>query len=636
MTIGSFWSCLKTVLRKTAPGKPKIIQPFEQNLKALEVIAPMNTLPDLHDQIIETLRQRLLSHLGLIYPDHDIESLADEVIAVFWPDGPGKITSPDHLPDRSIWSEATSVLITYGDSLKEEGEKPLKTLSAFLEKHLKDVITSVHILPFFPYSSDDGFAVMDYKSVREDLGDWQDICEIGRNFQLMSDLVINHASSKSDWFKGFMNGDETYKDFFYTADPNDNLSAVVRPRPSPLLTTFEGKEGLRHLWCTFGPDQVDLNFKNPEVLLAFIRIMRHYLDNEVRIFRLDAVAFLWKEVGTPSIHLPETHEIIRLLRTLTDFSEEGVLLITETNVPNHENLSYFGNQNEAHLIYNFSLPPLLIHALLTGNEYYLKKWLMELPPTQRGCAYLNFIAGHDGIGLRPVAGILDDHDIQTMIDTIVRFGGAISTRSTGAGSERPYEMNIALYDALKGTIEGEDEFQNLRYIAAHLIMMGLEGVPAFYIHSLLATPNDHEKYNKSGLKRCINRHQYDYAELKKILEAATGNQSYILSALTSVLEIRTRQSAFHPNATQFSLQLPEGIFGFWRQSPNRDQDIFCITNITRERRDLPLHSLNMFVGVKWVDLLSNRIYEDRTEEVVLEPYETLWITNNPGKATTLK
>lgn len=590
----------------------------------------MNEQTAQHSAIVSALRQRLVSHLSFIYPDHDADQLTDEIIAAFWPGGEALITSPDYLPDRSIWSEKTTVLITYGDTLVRAGEKPLEQLAHFLETNLRDVITSVHILPFFPYSSDDGFAVMDYKTVRPHLGDWQDIQNIGNKFQLMADLVINHASAQSGWFKGYLAGEAAYEDFFFTAKPSDNLSQVVRPRPSPLLTPFESHEGEKYLWCTFGPDQVDLNFANPNVLLEFISIMRHYLDNQVRIFRLDAVAFLWKEVGTPSIHLPQTHEIIRLMRTLTDFSDEGILLITETNVPNHENLTYFGNQNEAHLIYNFSLPPILIHALLTGNVYYLKKWLMEMPPTQKGCAYLNFVAGHDGIGLRPATGILEEHDLQEMIDCVMQFGGAISTRSAGDGTERPYEMNISLYDALKGTVAGEDELQNERFIAAQTVMMALEGVPAFYIHSLLATPNDYEKYNKSGQKRCINRHQYNYEDLLQKLSDETSDQSVILKEITRLLEIRTRQLAFHPNAIQFTLQLPEGLFGFWRQSVSRNQDIFCITNVTNAAIDLPLHSLNMFVGVKWTDLLSGETYETRDRDVTLQPYQSLWITNNPN------
>ncbi len=573
------------------------------------------------------LEQSLINHLSAIYPEDDHQELAREIMDVFWPQSREKILKEAKLPDNSVWSEKTTMLITYGDSIKKKDEKPLQTLHNFLNQHFKKFIRAVHILPFFPYSSDDGFAVQDYEKVREDLGDWEDIQAIGKDFQLMSDLVINHASASGTWFEGFKKGEEQYKEFFFEASPDDDISHVIRPRPSPLLVEFDTVEGMKHLWCTFGPDQVDLNFSNPRVLIEFIKIMRLYLDNNVRIFRLDAVAFLWKEVGTSSIHLPQTHEIIRLLRTLTDFFHDEVLLITETNVPNHENLTYFGNQNEAHLIYNFSLPPLLVQGLITGNEYYLKKWLMEMPPTQEGCAYLNFVAGHDGIGLRPATGILMEEDLVEMIETMKKFGGEVSMRSAGGGEERPYELNIALYDALKGTIDGEDEYQRERFLASQAVMMGLEGVPAFYIHSLLATSNDYEKFKKSGHKRCINRHKWDFEELSQKLDDPKSDQSYILAELSRMIEIRSKQKSFHPNATQFTLHLPEGFFGFWRQSLDRKQDIFCITNLTKYDLTLPLHSLNMHTGAKWGDLFTGQMYDSRDQEVMFNPYQTMWIAS---------
>lgn len=573
------------------------------------------------------LKQRLIKHLNVIYPDAEHEILAQRVMDAFWPGGGRKMLENPHLPDRNTWSEASTILITYGDTIVKANEKPLKTLRRFLSKHFKNVIRGVHILPFFPYSSDDGFAVTDYDQVREDLGAWDDIEKIGEEFQLMADLVINHASSRGAWFQGFVKGEDRYKDFFVTAEPDDDLSLVIRPRPSPLLTDFDTHEGVKKLWCTFGADQIDLNFANPEVLLAFVRIMRLYLDHNVRVFRLDAVAFLWKEPGTPCLHLPQTHEIVRLMRTLSDFYYQDVLLITETNVPNHENLTYFGNQNEAHLIYNFTLPPLLIQALLTGNEYYLKRWMMELPPTQDGCAYLNFVAGHDGIGLRPASGILMDQDLEEMIRTIRAFGGEISMRTVEGGEQKPYEMNISLYDALKGTIGGEDDFQRERFLAAQCIMMALEGVPAFYIHSLLATENDYEKFRASGHKRCINRHQWAYAELSEKLGDLKSDQSYILNEMKRLIGIRIAQKSFHPNATQFVIHLPPGFFGFWRQSLNRKQDTFCITNLTKEDRVLPFHTLNLYSGVTWTDLLTEQVFESRDEDVIFHPYQSMWITN---------
>lgn len=576
----------------------------------------------------DTLKQKIVHHLSLIYPDHDHEALADDVITTFWPKTAGAQAVQDRALKDENWSESSSLLITYGDSLVQKHEKPLRSLHHFLNTHIGDHISSVHILPFFPFSSDDGFAVMDYYHVREDLGTWDDIQALGDDYQLMSDVVINHASSQGAWFQEGLKGHPDYAAFFMRADPDEDLSAVIRPRPSPLLTAFETDQGIRHFWCTFGPDQVDFDFSNPKVLLTFIDIMRVYLNNKVRIFRLDAVAFLWKQIGTPCIHLPQTHEIIRLLRTLADFYDDDVLLITETNVPNHENLTYFGNGNEAHLIYNFSLPPLLVQALLTGSEYYLKRWLMRLPPTREGCAYLNFTASHDGIGLRPAAGILLDEDFHEMIQTIRSFGGEISMRSGDDGQEQPYEMNIALFDALKGTIKGPDTFQRERFLASQAIMMALEGVPAFYIHSLLATPNDTDKVKASGHKRSINRHQWDYEALEALLSDPHSDQSYVFNRLMQMIAIRKKQSAFHPNATQFTLHLPEGFFGFWRQSLDRRQDIFCITNLTDHDLELPLHLLNLHLGAQWTDLLTAQVFTDLEHELIVSPYQTLWVASS--------
>lgn len=574
------------------------------------------------------IKQRLINHIEVIYPNLDANELAQQIIETFWPKTGGKKAIETHMPARESWSEETALLITYGDTIKQQdGTPPLQTLHKFLNTQLKDSLSGVHILPFFPYTSDDGFAVQDYYEVRQDLGDWNDIKAIAEDFSFMSDLVINHASASNEWFLKYLDGDEDYADYFYSAPKDTDTSMVVRPRPFPLLTPFKSHNGEKHVWCTFGPDQVDFNFSNPKVLLQFIDIMRVYMNNGTRIFRLDAVAFLWKEIGSSSIHLTQTHEVIRLLRTLVDHYDEDILLITETNVPNHENLSYFGNQNEAHLIYNFSLPPLLIQALLTGNEYYLKKWLMEMPPTQQGCAYLNFVASHDGVGLRPAQGILLEEDFTEMMYTIQKFGGEISMRRAEDGSEKPYEMNCSLYDALKGTIKGEDEFQTERFLASQCIMMALEGVPAFYIHSLLATPNAHERYKKTGHKRSINRDQYDFEELIAQLNDPQNVKSYIFNELKRLLKIRRAQAAFHPNATQFTLQLPEGLFGFWRQDLKREQNIFCITNLTDKEKDFSLHNLNLYNGPLWRDLITGASYEGRDHDIILRPYQTMWITN---------
>lgn len=443
----------------------------------------------------------------------------------------------------------------------------------------------------------------------------------------MADLVVNHCSSHSEWFERFKQGKSPENEYFFTASPDDDLSEVVRPRTNDLLQAVETAEGTRHVWCTFSHDQVDLNFTSIELLKEIVSIINFYMEHGVQIFRLDAIAFLWKEIGTNCINLPQTHEMVRLFRTLIEHKNPKAIIITETNIPNRENLSYFGNANEAHVIYNFALPPLLLHALITGNNYYLNHWLMCMPPAQDGTTYLNFIASHDGIGLRPVEGILSDEEIEQMTDLMQQFGGGISWRKLSAGKVKPYEINISLYDALSGTVAGHDEWQMERFICAHAIMLGLEGIPAFYIQSLLGTRNDAEKMRRTGNNRAINRHNWDCSQLDQLLSDPESDHTQILDRLKHLIRIRRKHKAFHPNATQYTLYLGEGIFAFWRQSRKRDQSIFCIYNITPQAIELPLSNINLIETNNWHDLISEQAMPDLRKTLTLQPYQTLWITN---------
>ena len=527
----------------------------------------------------------------------------------------------------NYWSQRDAIIITYGDSLLREGEAPLVTLKQFFNHHADDVVTGVHILPFYPWSSDDGFSVLDYSSVNESLGDWEDVAAIADDYRLMADLVINHCSGRSLWFDNFLRGQSPGKDYFYTASPDDDLSAVVRPRTSDLLRKVETSEGTKYVWCTFSHDQVDLDFRNPEVLKQFVSIIRHYLDNGVRIFRLDAVAFLWKIPGTSSLNLEETHELVRLLRTLIEHAVPDALLITETNIPNRQNLSYFGNANEAHCVYNFSLPPLLVNALVTGDCGHLKMWMMSMPPAQNGTAYFNFIASHDGIGLRPAEGLLSDGELESLVQTMSEFGGHVSYRALENGQDKPYEINISLFDALQGTTSGADCWGLERFVCAHAIMLGLEGIPGIYIHSLLGTRNDYDRVENSGHYRAINRHQWDYDQLAAELDDQGSMHRKVFLRIKELLQIRQRQAAFHPNATQFTLHLGDVIFGFWRQSMDRRQSVFVISNVSDQTVPLMLSDINLIGTDDWVDLISGVHFHSQEQVIDIQPYQTLWITN---------
>ncbi|MAC35472.1 MAG: alpha-amylase [Haliea sp.] len=576
---------------------------------------------------LERLRERVRQHLEVIYAEvPGVEADAALVASLLDTMRLGaEVQAPE--PYVNHWSERDALLITYGDSLLGVGEKPLHTLKRFLDAHANDVLSGVHILPFYPWTSDDGFAVLDYSSVNEALGNWQDIRAIAGDYDLMADLVINHCSSRSAWFENFLRDEEPGRDYFFTASPEVDLSTVVRPRTSPLLRPVETVRGTRHVWCTFSHDQVDLDFRNPEVLRQFVAILRLYLDQGVRIIRLDAIAFLWKIPGTSCLNLPQTHEVVRLLRTLVEHARPDALLITETNIPNRENLSYFGNANEAHCVYNFSLPPLLINTLLTGDCTYLRQWLMSMPPAQNGTTYFNFIASHDGIGLRPAEGLLSDEELAALIGTLQRFGGRVSWRALEGGEQRPYEVNIALYDALQGTVSGSDSLGLQRFVCAHAIMFALEGIPGVYIHSLLGTRNDYQRLEHSGHNRAINRHQWQWPALEAELADPDSPHHQVLVQLQALLRIRGRQPAFHPNATQFTLQLGSAMLGFWRQSQDRRQSIFCVSNVSNQACELNLRDLNLIDTDSWRDLITGEQFAGGDHTLTLQPYQSVWLSN---------
>jgi sucrose phosphorylase len=483
-------------------------------------------------------------------------------------------------------------------------------------------------LPFFPWTSDDGFSVLDYSSVNQALGDWNDISDIATDYRLMADLVLNHCSSRSAWFENFKQDIAPGKGYFFTKEPSFDVSRVVRPRTSDLTMPIATSEGEQQVWCTFSHDQVDFDFSNPDVLLEFTRIIRLYLDRGVRIFRLDAVAFTWKRSGTTCINLPEAHDLVRLLRALIEWVQPDAIIITETNVPNIENLAYFGQRDEAHCIYNFALPPLLIHTLVEADSSRITRWLMSMPPAILGTTYFNFLASHDGIGLRPVEGLLSEGELDSMIDRLQENGALLSWREHADGTRTVYEVNVSLFDALKQSSEAIERTLD-RMILAHAILLGLEGVPAIYLHSFVATNNDLCRVENTGHNRAINRHQWALDELTGLLNDAKSQHARCLQAIKQLIDIRQGQPAFHPNATQFTMNCGRSIFGFWRQSTDRAQSIFCLYNVTPGHTTIATASLNLVGSDSWRDLISGEPLDlsSGDSNIALAPYQAIWLTN---------
>jgi len=575
----------------------------------------------------QTIAKRFFDEAGprlaTIYGEHQASILVDEIISLLQ-----SFTARPVPVQKERWDQRDVILISYGDTLRQDDAPPLQNLKKFLDRHLRGLVSTVHVLPFFPYSSDDGFSVIDYTQVNPALGSWDDLRALGESFDLMIDLVINHVSRESLWFVDFINNRPPACYYFIEMDPQVDLSEVVRPRSTPVLTPVHTHRGLKHVWSTFSDDQIDVNFANPNVLLEYIRILLFYLQQGGRFIRLDAVAFLWKKLGTSCINLPETHEIVKLLRTLIELAAPGAVLLTETNLPSSQNLSYFGSGDEAHMVYQFSLAPLLLHALYRGESRYLNHWAAGRCDPPAGCTFLNFTASHDGIGLRPAEGLLSSDEINAMIDSMRQFGGFVSMKRNQDGSESPYEINISLFDALKGTSHGIDQYQVSRLLCSQTVMLGLKGIPAIYIHSLLATPNDLAGVENSGRTRSINRHIWQLDELEGLLgDHGTPNHA-VFQELQRLLAIRQEQAAFHPDAHQQLANLGAPFFAFWRISTDERQALLAVSNLTDKLQSVSLaDQVGHFPGNNWFDLLSDALEFDPAVELTLRPYQTVWLAN---------
>jgi glycosidase len=549
-------------------------------------------------------------HLQTIYKTNFSEGLVNRIMAI----------SSCRYPEQPAWKENDVVLITYGNTLLDDQQKPLKTLHRFLHEKLAGIISCVHILPFFPYTSDDGFAVSHFMEVNPGLGTWNDVVDLTPEFSLMADLVINHVSVSHPWFRNYLSGQVPGRDYFIEAQPDDCYDQVVRPRSTPLFTKVETSRGMRKVWTTFSSDQVDLNFANPEVLIEMIRIMVFYISHGIRILRLDAIAFLWKRAGTTCLHQPETHEVVKLLRTVASFVRPGTIILTETNVPNKENWSYFGNRDEAHIVYQFSLPPLLLHALFSGNAKYLTEWACSIPPPGSGQTYLNYTASHDGIGVRPLEGVLPADEISRLIDGMLAFGGLVSEKSNPDGSLSPYEINITYFDAMRGTVSGADHLQESRFLCSQAIMMSMQGLPAFYIHSLLSTANDYSQVEVTGRSRSINRSQLKYNE---VIESLSGDNIHgrIFKEITGLIGIRRQHPAFHPDSPQEIVKAGSSFFAFKRIHPSTGEKIYCLSNV----KDHPVSIPSVLPeNMKGVDLITGERF-DNASPIPFNACQTRWI-----------
>jgi sucrose phosphorylase len=553
---------------------------------------------------------RLRAHLSFLYPDADLPFLMSRFSAFLQED------AANIPPANDVGlSETSQLLITYGDMVQDDREPHLRTLHRFLKAYAADVISLVHLLPFYPYTSDDGFSVVDYLQVRADLGDWGDVEALSHDFNLAFDAVFNHISSQSQWFQNYLAGAEAVQGFFWDVDPREDLSQVIRPRQHPLLTPYDSSTGRRYIWTTFSADQIDLNFSDPQLLWELTRILLEYLARGATVIRLDAIAFMWKDIGTTCLHLPQTHEIIKLFRTVTDAVAPHVVLLTETNVPHRENLAYFGNgRDEAHMVYQFPLPPLTAHALIRGTGTYLTAWAAALDEPDATNTYLNFLASHDGVGIRPATDLLPPEEVALLVQAAQAHGGRVSYKDNGDGTQSPYELNINYYDLVSGHLpdaEGLDSF-----LCAHSILMAMPGVPALYFHSLFGSRGDPEGVERTGHNRTINREKVTWDRITRELDEPHHLRAQIYQNLTAMLRLRRSHVAFHPKSGFRIHHWGDDLFVIERGT-HTTSPLLAVHNVSANPQSLP----HLPQG-EWLDL--RRHHTLSASDIHLPPRTFVW------------
>lgn len=522
------------------------------------------------------------------------------------------------------------ILITYGDQIRSAGAAPLKTLDDTLAAIFADVFSGVHILPCYPATSDDGFSVADYLSVDPALGDWADVERLAGRYRLMLDAVVNHISVSSRWFQEFLAGAPGAADRFHVIHPALDLSAVTRPRTTPLLTPFTTPTGTAHVWTTFSADQVDLNYASPALLLEMTEVLLAYVAHGAGMLRLDAIGYLWKEIGTRCIHLPQAHRVVQLWRAVLDLVAPEVLLITETNVPHADNISYFGDgANEAQLVYQFPLAPLVLHTFATGDARRLGGWLATIAPPRPGTAFFNFLASHDGIGVVPATGILSPSEISALCSQIIRHGGRVSYKTNPDGTQSPYELNCTWFDALNNPFAQEPATLPIdRFVASQAIMLAIQGVPGVYVHSMIGSGNDHVGLAHTGRARSLNREKWELANLEARLAHSRRHEGAVLQRMARLIRARRAEPAFHPDGAQRVLEVAPALLAVERRAPDHGSAVLCLHNVS----DRPQHAaLPADPSEVYQDLLSDDSHQAGaagTLTVSMEPYQVRWLRRN--------
>ncbi len=585
-----------------------------------EKIVSLLRVPQL-DSELEELRISLRK----IYHDHSeekINSVWSQLLQIL---DPYHVIHEDEI--ESIWDSSSVVLITYPDAIYREDESTLKTLAEFVKNRLSGLSSIIHILPFLPSTSDGGFAVSNHEKIEDSFGNWNDLKNLSSNHKIMADLVLNHVSSSHPWVHQFMKSDEPGSSYIVTSSKTDIWEEVIRPRNSSLFTNIKTNDGYKSVWTTFGPDQIDVDWRNPYLFLEFLRLLVRYINYGAEWIRLDAIAFIWKEPSTTCLHLEPVHSIVKLLNKCLKIIKPSAVLITETNVPEKENLSYLIDGNEANLAYNFTLPPLLLEAIYTGNTDLLKTWLSSWKDLPTSTSLLNFTSSHDGIGLRALEGIMEEKRIHNLLVESEKRGGLVSHRRLSNGQDQPYELNISWWSAMSNGGSDITLFQFERFLLSQVFTLSLKGVPAFYLPSILASPNDLETFRKTGQRRDLNREKFEATKLIERLKNFDSPASKNISYLSHIIKIRSRLKAFHPESFMkcISTEIPNCVI--IQRGLGKDK-VLVICNMSDKHLIFPgsniLGLLKLSSEIKLLDNITGSYL--RSDTFKLNPYQVMWVS----------
>lgn len=559
------------------------------------------------------------------------------------------------------FTQQDAVLIAYGDHLRRHRQRPLVTLGRWCRRHLGGHVSTVHVLPFHPSTSYEGYAITDYSAVDPDLGQWEDLEYLNKTFALMMDVVLNHCSSSHPWFWQFLADKEPGRRYFITVpDPEAAwLGGVFRARDLPLTYSHDTVEGKKNVWATYSPDLVDVNWREPDLALEFLGVMLESVARGARALRLDAFGYVWKAEGTTCVNQPENHELVHLMQDtlVAAGATTTAILPSVTNVTQAENYTYFGageetSSRQADLIYHLPLSGLLLHTLYNHDVRALTRWLAELPDAPRGRAYLNLAASHDGVGLTWMEGLVSAEQMGNLVRAAKQRGSLLRTRRRTRGApERPWELNCTYFSACAADPEEAPGAHADRFLVTQAVVLALRGVPALYLSLLVAGENDHEGVaaaSEDAVGQCqnrkINRGRFDVALWEADIADTDSVRFEVYHRMLGLLRARTGHPAFHPDGAQRVLDVGcAAVFAMVRTPPPKHgrgadlQSVLCLSNFAAEPVELPAAPALEAAELANDDVLQDLVSEDCVEldasatrrSFKLAPYQTAWLTRCP-------